>query len=87
MRSGNMTLKSSVLRPSDSSAPTAAGQSGAYPSGLDGHAQSKLLRAVAALSWELGLSHRSVGHLLTALGCELARMSSCEMDWKRESAR
>ena len=47
-----------------------------YPSGVDGHEQSKRLRAVAALSWALGLSHRSVGHLLTALGCELSRMSS-----------
>ena len=47
-----------------------------YPSGVDGHAQSERLRAVAALSWALGLSHRSVGHLLTALGCELSRMSS-----------
>ena len=58
-----------------------------YPSGVDGHPQSKRLRAVAALSWALGLSHRSVGHLLTALGCELARMCSCEMYRKRESPR
>ena len=47
-----------------------------YPEGVDGHSQSKRLRAVAALSWALGLSHRSVGHLLSALGCELSRMSS-----------
>ena len=47
-----------------------------YPDGVDGHTQSKRLRAVAALSWALGLSHRSVGHLLTALGCELSRMCS-----------
>ena len=47
-----------------------------YPSGVDRHTQSKRLRAVSALSWALGLSHRSVGHLLTALGCQLSRMSS-----------
>lgn len=47
-----------------------------YPEGVDRHTQSKRLRAVAALSWALGLSHRSVGHLLTALGCELSPMSS-----------
>ena len=33
------------------------------------------LRGLAALSWALGLSLRSVSHLLSALGCELSRMS------------
>ena len=47
-----------------------------YPEGVDRHTQSKRLRALSALSWALRLSHRSVGHLLTALGCELSRMSS-----------
>lgn len=47
-----------------------------YPEGVDRHTQSKRLRALSALSWALGLSHRSVSHLLTALGCKLSRMSS-----------
>ena len=33
------------------------------------------LRGLAALSWALGLSLRSVSHLLGALGCDLSRMS------------
>ena len=59
-----------------------------YPDGVDGRAQSKRLRALAALSWALGLSHRSVGHLLTALGCELSRMSRKRgsLPWARASA-
>lgn len=47
-----------------------------YPEGVDGHVQSKRLRALAALSWALGLSHRSVSDLLSSLGCGLSRMSS-----------
>lgn len=47
-----------------------------YPDGVDRHNQSLRLRGLAALSWALGLSHRSVGHMLCALGCELSRMSS-----------
>ena len=47
-----------------------------YPSGVDGHNQSKRLRGLAGLMWALGLSHRSVSHVLTALGCALSRMSS-----------
>ena len=47
-----------------------------YPEGVDRHTQSKRLRALSELSWALGLSHRSVSHLLTALGCKLSRMSS-----------
>ena len=46
-----------------------------YPEGVDCHDQSHLLRGVAALSWALGLSLRSTGHLLGALGCSLSRMS------------
>ena len=46
-----------------------------YPEGVDRHRQSKRLRGLAALSWALGLSHRSVSHLLRALGRELSRMS------------
>ena len=46
-----------------------------YPQGVDGHGQSHRLRALAALSWALVLSLRSVSHLLGALGCELSRMS------------
>ena len=46
-----------------------------YPQGVDGHDQSIRLRALAALSWALGLSLRSVSHLLGALGCDLSRMS------------
>ena len=45
-----------------------------YPEGVDRHIQSKRLRALSALSWALGLSHRSVSDLLTALA--LSRMSS-----------
>lgn len=47
-----------------------------YPEGVDRHIQSKRLRALSALSWALGLSHRSVSNLLTALGSALSRMSS-----------
>ena len=46
-----------------------------YPQGVDRHDQSHRLRGLAALSWALGLSLRSVSHLLGALGCELSRMS------------
>ncbi len=46
------------------------------PDGVDGHDRSRILRGLAALSWALGLSHRSVSHILRALGCELSRMSS-----------
>ena len=46
-----------------------------YPQGVDRHDQSHRLRALAALSWALGLSVRSVSHLLGALGCNLSRMS------------
>ena len=46
-----------------------------YPRGVDHHDQSHRLRALAALSWVLGLSLRSVSHLLGALGCGLPRMS------------
>ena len=46
-----------------------------YPQGVDRHDQSHRLRALAALSWALGLSLRSVSHLLSALGCDLSRMS------------
>lgn len=47
-----------------------------YPDGVDRHDQSMRLRGLAALVWALGLSHRSVGHVLGALGCELSPMSS-----------
>ena len=47
-----------------------------YPDGVDRHDQSLRLRGLVALVWALGLSHRSVGHMLCALGCELSRMSS-----------
>ena len=46
-----------------------------YPEGVDRHDQSHRLRGLAALSWALGLSLRSVSHLLGALGCDLSRMS------------
>ena len=46
-----------------------------YPEGVDRHDQSHRLRGLAALSWALGLSLRSVSHLLGALGCDLSRIS------------
>ena len=46
-----------------------------YPEGVDSHDQSLRLRGLGALSWALGLSLRSVSHLLAALGCCLSRMS------------
>ena len=46
-----------------------------YPEGVDRHDQSRRLRGLAALSWALGLSLRSVSHILSALGCRLSRMS------------
>ena len=46
-----------------------------YPEGVDSHDQSLRLRGLGALSWALGLSLRSVSHLLAALGCRLSRMS------------
>ena len=47
-----------------------------YPDGVDRHDQSLRLRGLVALVWALGLSHRSVVHMLCALGCDLSRMSS-----------
>ncbi len=47
-----------------------------YPDGVDSHDRSKRLRGLAALSWALGLSHRSVSHILRALGYELSPMGS-----------
>ena len=38
-----------------------------YPEGVDSHDQSLRLRGLGALSWALGLSLRSVSHLLAAL--------------------
>ena len=46
------------------------------PDGVDGHDRSRRLRRLAALSWALGLSHRSVSHILRALGYELSPMGS-----------
>ena len=46
-----------------------------YPQGVDRHNQSHRLRGLAALSWALGLSLRSVSYLFGALGCDLSRMS------------
>ena len=47
-----------------------------YPDGVDRQDQSLRLRGLAALVWALGLSHRSVSHMLGVLGCELSPMSS-----------
>ena len=47
-----------------------------YPEGVDSHDQSLRLRGLVALVWALGLSHRSVSHMLGALGCGLSLMSS-----------
>lgn len=46
-----------------------------YPDGMDRHNQSIRLIGLAGLVWALGLLHRSVSHMLGALGCELSRMS------------
>ena len=46
-----------------------------YPQGVDRRDQSHRLSGLAALSWALGLSFRSVSHLLGAMGCDLSRMS------------
>ncbi len=46
-----------------------------YPQGVDRRDQSHRLSGLAALSWALGLSLRSVSHLLGAMGCDLSRMS------------
>jgi transposase-like protein len=47
-----------------------------YPQRVDGHDQSQRLRALAALSWALGLSHQSISYLLTALAAPIAKMTS-----------
>lgn len=47
-----------------------------YPRGVDRNGRSVRLRALMSLMWALGLSHRSVGCVLTALGCPASRMSS-----------
>ena len=47
-----------------------------YPQGVDRNGCSVRLRALMSLMWALGLSHRSVAHLLTALGCPASRMSN-----------
>ena len=44
-----------------------------YPRGVDRNGRGVRLKA---LMWALGLSHRSVGCVLTALGCPASRMSS-----------
>ena len=46
-----------------------------YPQGVDRGGHSIRLRALMSLMWALGLSHRSVGCVLTALGCPASRMS------------
>ena len=47
-----------------------------YLRGVDRIEQNINLRALMSLMWALGLSHRSVGCVLTALGCPTSRMSS-----------
>ena len=47
-----------------------------YPQGVDRNGCSVRLRALMSLMWALGLSHRSVGCVLTALGRPASRMSS-----------
>ena len=46
-----------------------------YLQGVDRRNQSHRLSGLAALSWALGLSLRSVSHLLGAMACDLSRMS------------
>ena len=47
-----------------------------YPQGVDRNGCSVRLRALMSLMWALGLSRRSVGCVLTALGCPASRISS-----------
>ena len=47
-----------------------------FPPDVDRSEHSIRLRAVMSLMWALGLSHRSVGCVLTALGYLASRMSS-----------
>ena len=46
-----------------------------YPQGVDRNGRGVRLRALMSLMWALGLSRRSVGCVLTALGCPASRMS------------
>ena len=46
-----------------------------YPQNVDRSGHSVGLRALMSLMWALAPSHRSVGCLLTALGCPASRMS------------
>ena len=47
-----------------------------YLHGVDRNGCSVRMRVLMSLMWALGLSHRSVGRVLTALGCPVSRMSS-----------
>lgn len=46
-----------------------------YPEGIDGGQQSQRMRVLAAISWLLGLSYRSLSGLLAALGVSISRMT------------
>ena len=47
-----------------------------YPQDVDRNGCRVMLKALMSPMWALGLSHRSVGCILTALGCPASRMSS-----------
>ena len=47
-----------------------------YTQGVDRNGRRARLISLMSLMWALGLSHRSVGCVLTALGCTASRMSS-----------
>ena len=46
-----------------------------YPKGIDRSIQSKRLRKMAALCWQLGLSSKDIVQLFGLLGVELSRMT------------
>ena len=64
-----------MSRRTDADAATMVARSDTTLREVDRHDQSHRLRGLAALSWALGLSLRSVSHLLGALDCDLSRMS------------
>ena len=70
-----MISTSARSRRTDTDVATVVARSDTIHRCVDGHDQSHRLRGLAALSWALGLSLRSVSHLLGALGCDLSRMS------------
>jgi len=68
-----------------------------YPPGVDQHQQTARLRALAALSWMLGLSYRGLSGQFAAFGVRISRMTAWRdvqeraeqkrKNWKKKNVR